>query len=114
MTPSSPNASGTLVPLYFGPRDELFGVLNPADVAADRGVLICAPLGYENVIYHRQLAILARRIAAKGTPTLRFDWPGCGDSAGDDLDADLLPRSLASIQAAVDTLRDRTGVEHVD
>ncbi|MGN6797299.1 MAG: alpha/beta fold hydrolase [Gaiellaceae bacterium] len=114
MTLSSPNASGTLVPLYFGPRDELFGVLNPADGAADRGVLICAPLGYENVIYHRQLAILARRIAAKGTPTLRFDWPGCGDSAGDDLDADLIPRSLAAIQTAVDTLRDRMGVEQVD
>jgi pimeloyl-ACP methyl ester carboxylesterase len=104
----------TLVPLYFGPRDELFGVLNPARGTTDRGVLICAPLGYENVIYHRQLAILARRIAAKGTPTLRFDWPGCGDSAGDDLDPDLIPRSLAAIQPAVDTLRDRTGVDRVD
>ncbi|HST14879.1 MAG TPA: alpha/beta fold hydrolase [Gaiellaceae bacterium] len=103
-----------LVPLYFGPRDGLFGVLNPADGITGRGVLICSPLGYENVIYHRQLAILARRIAAKGTPTLRFDWPGCGDSAGDDLDPGLIPRSLDSVQTAVETLRDRTGVEHVD
>jgi pimeloyl-ACP methyl ester carboxylesterase len=114
MTQSSPTAERKLVPLYFGPRDGLFGVLNPADATARRGVLICAPLGYENVIYHRQLAILARRIAAKGTPTLRFDWPGCGDSAGDDLDPELIPRSLASVQTAVDALRDRTGVEHVD
>ena len=114
MTSSSSPAARKLVPLYFGPQDGLFGVLNPADGSSDRGVLICAPLGYENVIYHRQLAILARRIAAKGTPTFRFDWPGCGDSAGDDLDPDLIPRSLASVQAAVDTLRGRAGVEHVD
>lgn len=114
MTSSAPTAPRKLVPLHFGPRDELFGVLNPADGETDRGILICAPLGYENVIYHRQLAILARRIAAKGTPTLRFDWPGCGDSIGDDLDRDLIPRSLAAIQTAVDTLRDRMGVEHVD
>lgn len=114
MTQSSSTAVRKLVPLYFGPRDGLFGVLNPADGATGRGVLICAPLGYENVIYHRQLAILARRIAAKGTPTLRFDWPGCGDSAGDDLDPELIPRSLASVQTAVETLRDRAGVEHVD
>jgi pimeloyl-ACP methyl ester carboxylesterase len=114
MTQSSPSAPRTLVPVYFGPRDGLFGVLNPADGTTDRGVLICAPLGYENVIYHRQLAILARRIAAKGTPTLRFDWPGCGDSAGDDLDPELIPRALASVEAAVETLRDRAGVEHVD
>ena len=114
MTQSSSTAVRKLVPLYFGPRDGLFGVLNPADGTTGRGVLICAPLGYENVIYHRQLAILARRIAAKGTPTFRFDWPGCGDSAGDDLDPELIPRSLASVQTAVDTLRDRTGVEHVD
>lgn len=103
-----------IVPLYFGPEDSLFGVLNPVDGPARRGVLICAPIGYENVIYHRQLAVLARRIAQKGAPTFRFDWPGCGDSAGDDDDPELVTEALASIDAAARVLAEHAGVEAVD
>jgi len=104
-------------PLYFGdPSAPLFGVLNRArpGSALDRGVLICAPLGYENVIYYRQLAILARRLSDGGKSTFRFDWPGCGDSAGDDRQPGLIAASLASVGLAVAALRAYTGVTHVD
>jgi pimeloyl-ACP methyl ester carboxylesterase len=102
-------------PFYFGGAEEpLFGVLDPAERPGSRGVLICAPIGYENVIYHRQLAILARRLATGGRPVLRFDWPGAGDSYGDDDTDDLIARSVASVAAAADALVARTGVEVVD
>lgn len=104
-------------PFYFGEPDEsLFGVLNRASpgAASDRGVVICGPLGYENVIYYRQLAVLARRLADDGRSTLRFDWPGAGDSVGDDTRPGLVRAYLAAVQLAVDALRARTGVVHVD
>ena len=73
MAVSQLSASQSIQPLYFGdPQSPLFGVINHAREAAQRGVLICAPIGYENVIYHRQLGILARRLAAKGRPVLRL------------------------------------------
>ena len=104
-------------PFYFGdPSAPLFGVLDraPAESAVDRGVVICAPLGYENIIYYRQLGILARRLALAGRSTLRFDWPGCGDSAGDDRQPGLVAAYLASVGSAVDELRAHTGVAAVD
>lgn len=115
MAVSPLSASQSIEPFYFGDAHApLFGVINPAPVSAERGVLICAPIGYENVIYHRQLGILARRLAARGRPVLRFDWPGCGDSAGDDDTPGMIESSLASVQTAIDALRDRTGVQSVD
>lgn len=104
-------------PLYFGdPAAPLFGVLNRATPASavDRGVVICAPLGYENVIYYRQLAILARRLCGQGRSTLRFDWPGCGDSAGDDRQTNLVDGYVESVRLAIKVLHSYTGVDHVD
>ncbi len=86
----------------------------PPGTAVDRGVVICAPLGYENVIYHRQLAILARRLAADGRPTLRFDWPGTGDSAGDDRRGGLVAAHIDAVGMAVHALREHTQVDEVD
>jgi pimeloyl-ACP methyl ester carboxylesterase len=114
----SPSAGlGHTIPFYFGdPAAPLFGVLHPADptTAMSRGVVVCPPLGYENVIYYRQLAILARRLAGDGRAVLRFDWPGCGDSAGDDLQPNLVPAYLQAVRDAVAQLREATGVAEVD
>ena len=107
----------SITPLVFGSADApLFGVLTLPDPghAVDRGVVICAPLGYENVVYYRQLAVLARLLGNAGRPTLRFDWPGCGDSAGDDNDLDQVEAYVDSVGAAVQALRERAGVGEVD
>jgi alpha-beta hydrolase superfamily lysophospholipase len=53
---------------------------------------------------------LAERAAVAGVPTLRFDYAGTGDSVGNDFDPDRLGAWVASIQAAADTLREKTGV----
>jgi len=61
-------------PLFFGdPSASLYGVLHPPKegLAHDRGVVICAPLGYENVVHYRNLAVLGRQLAATGRPGTR-------------------------------------------
>jgi pimeloyl-ACP methyl ester carboxylesterase len=52
----------------------------------DQGVVICAPIGVEQLHSNRSLRHLADAIAMQGIPTLRFDWHGTGDSAGGDAD----------------------------
>ena len=47
---------------------------------SDRGAILCAATGYEALGTHQSWRVLADRLAAAGLPTLRFDYPGYGDS----------------------------------
>ena len=53
------------------------------------------------------------RLAARGLPTLVFDWEGTGDSLGSDRDPDRLAAWEASLAAAVAALRRETGVREI-
>lgn len=87
------------------------GWLHPA--AGNRGVIICAAQGYEELCTHRPMRGLAERFAKAGLPTLRFDYPGTGDSAGDERDPARVRAWLDSIHAARRYLRDQVGVEEI-
>jgi pimeloyl-ACP methyl ester carboxylesterase len=107
----------TIEPVVFGATTTpLFGMLTRPvpGRGIDRGVVVCAPIGFENVVYYRQLGLLARRFAQSGRPALRFDWPGCGDSGGGDRNPDLVASWIASVGLAAGTLRELTGVTEVD
>ncbi|MEO8017826.1 MAG: alpha/beta fold hydrolase [Pseudomonadota bacterium] len=109
---SSPRAQ----PLYFGPTDRsLFGWLHrpAADVARNLGLVLCSASGYEAICTHRSYRHFAEEAAARGFPALRFDYDGTGDSAGGSLDADRLGHWLRSIAAAIDILKETTGVERI-
>lgn len=74
--------------------DWLYGVATVPAQARDRGVVIVVGGPQYRVGSHRQFALLARALAARGTPVLRFDYRGMGDSQGnprsfDDIDDDL-------------------------
>lgn len=103
------------IPLYFGSADEpIFGWFH--DVAVpDRGLaaILCSPFGREELSAHRTLRTLAERLAQDGTPTLRFDYVGCGDSAADEGAAALVDRWIASVHAAIDEVKRLTGVSTV-
>ncbi|HEY1998029.1 alpha/beta hydrolase [Paraburkholderia sp.] len=95
-------------PLVFG---ECFGWLHGAQ--GTRGVVMCSPFGYDVLCTHRGWRTLAEQLAQRGLPTLRFDYPGAGDSAGIEEDPGRVDAWLDSIDLAIDTLRARTGVTEV-
>lgn len=97
-----------MTPVVF---EGCFGWLHPA--AGNRGVVLCAPHGYEELCVHRQWAALAERLAAAGLPTLRFDYRGTGDSAGHDEEPQRLRAWIDSVRDAVRWMRTQVGVTEV-
>ncbi|TPW32808.1 alpha/beta fold hydrolase [Pararhizobium mangrovi] len=95
-------------PLVF---DRTIGWLHEGD--AREGVVIAGAHGFEDLCSRRFLTQLARSIAARGVPVLQFDYPGCGDAAGDHTLQDGVARWSQSIDRAVDGLRRETGVDRV-
>lgn len=71
-------------PMWFGPADRpLFGWLGgPASGRARGGVLLAPPIGQEAFAARHALRRLAEQLAARGYVTLRFDYDGTGDAAG--------------------------------
>jgi pimeloyl-ACP methyl ester carboxylesterase len=70
---------------FFNPRAELYGALHGG--RADHAVLVCAPPGQDGVRSTFVVQRLARELAARGIPCLRFDLYGSGDSRGRSVDA---------------------------
>ena len=104
------------LPFFFGPTEApLFGWWHPAapDMQADIGLILCSPFGFEEVCAHRSLRHLAVAASAAGFSTLRFDYAGCGNSSGDEFDADTWARWIASIHQAADVLKQRSGIRRL-
>lgn len=103
-------------PVYFGPADRrLFGWLHAggSGLRSGLGIVFCNPVGYESISGHRTVRAAAQRAAAQGCATLRFDYDGTGDSAGEDTDAGRLDAWISSINTAIDQLRSVAGVTRI-
>lgn len=96
------------LPFYFGPGRELFGFYHPAAAVSAAAVLLCPPVGVEQVRCHRLYRQLAHGLAESGLPVLRFDYYGTGDSAGDSRELEWT-RCLADVVTAAGELRMRHG-----
>lgn len=94
-----------MTPVYI---NRSFGMLHPAN--GRRGVLICGTMGDEAMNVYRPLVFLADRFAGAGSPTLRLDYDGLGDSGGVDGDPGRFQAWLDTIKAGVAWLRRSSGV----
>jgi len=84
-----------------------------AGAGADHGVLICPPLGHEQVHSHRTLRHLADRLAARGFAVARLDYHGTGDSDGTEYDPQRLATWRANVNDAVEWLRREAGCRKI-
>lgn len=87
----------------------LFGWFHPA--AGQRGVVLCGAHGFEQMAAHRPWRALAEQLAGAGCPTLRFDYPGEGDST--DPDAAGVAACVDAIRRAIRFLREAAGVTEI-
>ncbi|WP_156311850.1 alpha/beta fold hydrolase [Methylobacterium platani] len=94
------------VPVTLG---DAFGWYSPGP--RRRGVLLCGTFGFEQWCAYRSWRELAGTIAAEGCPTLRFDYPGQGDSR--DPAGPEIPAALAAIRAGIAFLREEAGAEEI-
>ncbi|MDG4882574.1 alpha/beta fold hydrolase [Mesorhizobium sp. WSM4884] len=78
-----------------------------------RGVVIAGAHGHEDLCSRRFLRLLADKSAENDLPALQFDYPGCGNAAGDHSTPGQVQRWTESIGAAIDRLKRDCGVADV-
>jgi pimeloyl-ACP methyl ester carboxylesterase len=104
----------SLVPGYIDRGDEkmFFVYFPPEGQKKSIGFVVCNAFGSETEIFRVHFVHFARRLAKKGIAALRFDYLGYGDSEGEFADA--TPQTMeADIEAAIEELKRRSGVERV-
>ncbi len=104
-----------MIPLFFGPDEyRKYGVFKPAlgRGSKGRGVVICDALFDEALCAHRAIRFTATSLAQARWNSLRFDYFGTGDSAGETADFSLA-QALDDIAEAIDELKASTGLEEV-
>jgi len=102
-------------PFYFGTdARRLFGLFEPAAPGRTSGAaaLLFNPYAHEAIHAHRLYRVLAQRLARDGFDTMRFDYFGSGDSAGEDVDAELAGWA-ADGAAAHEELASRTNATRI-
>lgn len=105
----------SVTPAYFGlPGEELFGCFHEPQKGAGKsiGIVLCYPTGRDYIFAHRAFRQLAIRLARAGFPVLRFDYFGCGDSAGDGSEGSV-DRWTSDITIAIDELKARSSATRV-
>ncbi len=102
-----------MTPVTF---DECFGWLHAPRTGhgSDVGVLICTGLIQDAILAYGSLRVLADDLAAAGYATLRFDYPGTGDSCDEAVDRDgHWAAWQRSVDQAANWLRTTTGARRL-
>ncbi len=121
LTPDFPNSAylenGVKRQIFWisSNQDPLYACLHlPRDAAYQaHAVVICNPFGHEYAHAHRTLKTLADFLAVKGIPTLRFDYCGSGDSAGNMLQENLFEHALQDIHSVICFLKQALNIHTI-
>ncbi|CAN5254336.1 hypothetical protein BH11ACT5_BH11ACT5_22680 [soil metagenome] len=99
---------------WFGdPESPTLGFLHlPADGRVRGAVVLCPPLGYDQVLGYRALRFVGQELAARGIAALRFDYVGEGDASGESGSRNAPELWMSSIARAAAYLRE-SGVENI-
>jgi pimeloyl-ACP methyl ester carboxylesterase len=100
---------------FFGSTERpLYGVHHEPGASQSRqtAVLVCYPFGREYMRCHRALVRFCDRLAAAGYHSLRFDYFGTGDSAGDNVEGGM-SEWVKNTRMATQELKDVSGLEKV-
>jgi alpha-beta hydrolase superfamily lysophospholipase len=101
--------------LAFGPEGSLIGTLCLPDAGAGRKARVGQVLFNAGVVHrvgpHRINVKLARDLARRGIPSIRFDLAGLGDSAAPRGELSFEDQAVADVRAAMDLLATEGGVE---
>lgn len=105
---------GVWEPQWLGdPARYLYASLHRSAVAAaGLGVLLAPPLFHEQPRSRRLLTEVASGLAAVGLPSMRFDFFGTADSAGNSDQTDF-SSMCTDLELAAQALRSKTGVDRV-
>lgn len=98
---------------FFGDSaEQLYGVMHEPEgtLIRDFALLVCYPYGQEYMITHRALRTLCMNMARAGVPSLRFDYAGTGDSAGDTFS---LATAVENTVAAAQHLAEYSGMDRI-
>jgi len=87
-------------------RERVFAVFGEAAPTAQRGIVVCHPLGEEKLWAHRALVNLSRRLGDRGYAVVRFDCRGEGDSDRQFEETNLATR-IQDLEAVAGALRSR-------
>jgi uncharacterized protein len=101
-------------PFFIGTADRrLFAIYEPAAPGGrPRAAVLCYPWGIEYTYAHRSMRQLARKLSMSGCHTLRFDYFGTGDSAGEASEPDL-PGSQSDVESAIEAAKEVAGTSKV-
>ena len=77
------------------------------------GIVVCLPLGFEQLHAHRGIRHLCDQLAQKNFLTLRFDWDGTGDSTGEDTDPERVSHWLDNVRDSVKWMKEHSGCDSV-
>lgn len=106
---TTPSAEGVgrkaAIPVAFKDIAGLFQPEDDASTVREAAVLLLPPWGFEEMCTRKFYRILAEHLAAMGMPSLRFDYPGTGDSAGSPADEQALSDWAASAVSAAQALK---------
>ncbi len=104
-----------MTPLYLGSAERRIFGIHEAPATTDgraRAAVLCYPWGSEYVYAHRSMRQLATRLSMSGYHTLRFDYFGTGDSAGEASQTDL-GCCEANVESAMEAVSDIAGASQV-